>query len=209
MTDGLLVFEGEQGQAALSASTSLFLQPEIVDLTFQSVPPGLELLLGSEALTTPFTRTVIVGSENSVEAPSPQTSGGVIYAFGSWSDGGAQSHFVVAPPTPATLVASFAPAAVCQDGLDNDGDGAVDYPADLGCGSPFWPTESPACQDGVDNDGDGKIDWNGGPGGGTPDPQCTSPSRRRENPPGSCGLGFELVLVLPLLARWRRSRRRA
>ena len=211
MTDALLVFEAEQGPTALSGTTSLFLYPEIVDLTFHSVPSGLQLLVGSEALITPFTRTVIVGSQNSVEAPAPQTSGAAAYGFASWSDGGAQSHLVVAPAAPTTLLALFAPLPVCSDGLDNDGDGHVDYPADLGCRDVNWDIESPACEDHVDNDGDGKIDWNGGPGGGAPDPQCTAPWRRLEtgNKPPACGLGFELALGLPLLARWRRARRRS
>ena len=57
-------------------------------------------------------------------------------------------------------------AAQCQDGLDNNGDGKVDYPADPGCDSSSDNTETtvcpgamcPACSDGVDNDGDGDTD---------------------------------------------------
>jgi probable HAF family extracellular repeat protein len=57
-----------------------------------------------------------------------------------------------------------------------------------------------ACDDGLDNDGDGQVDM--------ADPQCVSPSHASERPPG-CGLGFELALVLPLLAvRQARQRRR-
>jgi glucose/arabinose dehydrogenase len=211
MSDALLTFEGEQGSTALSTTTSLFLQPEIVELTFHSLPTGRQLLVGSEALVTPFTRTVIVGSENSVEAPSPQTAGNAVFAFASWSDGGAQSHLVTAPATPSTLTATFTELPACSDGIDNDGDTKIDYPADLGCRDLNWDIESPGCQDNVDNDGDGKIDWNGGSGGGTPDPQCGQPWRRLETPsqPPGCGIGFELALVLPLLARWRRARRPA
>jgi hypothetical protein len=212
MSDALLSFEGEQGSTALSASTSVFLQPEIVELTFHSVPTGRQILVGSEALVTPFTRTVIVGSENSVEAPSPQTAGNDVFAFSSWSDSGARSHLVTAPAGPLTLTATFTELPACSDGIDNDADGAVDYPADLGCRDLNWDPESPGCQDNIDNDGDGKIDWNGGSGGGTPDPECTAPWRRLEKasqPPPGCGIGFELALVLPLLARWRRARRPA
>jgi Fibronectin type III domain len=43
-----------------------------------------------------------------VSAPSPQTLGGVSYSFRSWSDGGAQSHTVVAPATAATYTATYA-----------------------------------------------------------------------------------------------------
>jgi hypothetical protein len=58
----------------------------------------------------------------------------------------------------------------CDDGIDNDGDGLRDYPADPGCASPSAATESPECDDGIDNDGDGGIDTDGNP----PDPECDS-----------------------------------
>jgi hypothetical protein len=51
---------------------------------------------------------VIVGSKNSVSAPSPQTLGGTNYEFTSWSDGGARSHDIVAPDTANTYTATFA-----------------------------------------------------------------------------------------------------
>jgi len=61
----------------------------------------------------------------------------------------------------------------------------------------------PHCSDGVDNDGDGGIDWDGSP----PDPQCDGPEGRERR--RSCGLGFELAALLPVLARLRRRRRAA
>jgi uncharacterized repeat protein (TIGR01451 family) len=56
----------------------------------------LQLVIGSFSGATPFTRTVIEGSNNSISAPSPQTLGGTDYGWASWSDGGAQSHNVIA-----------------------------------------------------------------------------------------------------------------
>lgn len=59
----------------------------------------------------------------------------------------------------------------CFDGLDNDHDGAADYPADRGCNSPTDDDERnplALCQDGQDNDGDGRIDFPNDPG-------CDSP----------------------------------
>jgi len=47
----------------------------------------------------------------------------------------------------------------CDDEVDNDADGLIDYPADPGCASSFSTVENPACDDGVDNDGDGKKDY--------------------------------------------------
>jgi uncharacterized repeat protein (TIGR03806 family) len=46
----------------------------------------------------------------------------------------------------------------CNDGIDNDLDGSIDYPLDAGCASEDALREDPACQDQVDNDGDGRTD---------------------------------------------------
>src|SRR5204863_277900 len=70
-------------------------------------PTGLQLTVGSTSSATPFTRTVIVGSSNSLSAASPQTLNGTSYQFSSWSDGGAQTHNVTAPANPATYTATY------------------------------------------------------------------------------------------------------
>ncbi len=69
------------------------------------------------------------------------------------------------------LAAPAAWAANCDDGLDNDGDGLVDFPADPGCASASSSRENPPCSDNHDNDGDGLLDWDGA-GVGAPDPEC-------------------------------------
>jgi hypothetical protein len=66
-----------------------------------------------------------------VSAPAPQTQGGVDYGFDSWSDGGAQSHNVVAPATPSVLTAVFhptpPPSLTVSDVTVTEGDsGSVD-----------------------------------------------------------------------------------
>jgi len=56
---------------------------------------------------------------------------------------------------------------MCNDGVDDDGDGKLDYPTDPGCTSPDDNDETdtcpgagcPQCADGIDNDGDGQIDY--------------------------------------------------
>jgi hypothetical protein len=52
----------------------------------------------------------------------------------------------------------------CSDGIDNDGDRLVDYPADPGCTSTTDNDEYnapilPQCSDGIDNDGDRLVDY--------------------------------------------------
>lgn len=90
-----------------TASTTVRLDPRTVVLSFATAPAGLALAVNQSSSTTPFTRTVIVGSSNSVSAPSPQTLNGATYLFQSWSDGLGQSHQIIAPATNATYTAQF------------------------------------------------------------------------------------------------------
>lgn len=62
----------------------------------------------------------------------------------------------------ALLCASpaWAQAPVCNDGIDNDGDGLTDYPEDPNCPFPEYRHEDTNCNDGIDNDGEGQADLN-------------------------------------------------
>src|SRR5215213_9571577 len=91
----------------LTHTKSVRLDPKTVELSFRSEPAGLQVTVGSASATTPFSRTVIVGSKSTVSAPSPQTLAGATYNFASWSDGGAQSHDIVAPDASATYTAAY------------------------------------------------------------------------------------------------------
>jgi glucose/arabinose dehydrogenase/PKD repeat protein len=90
----------------LTNETSVQLDPQTVDLAFGSSPAGLTLEVGSTSQTAPFTRKAILGSKLSISALSPQASGGTAYEFVSWSDGGAQSHEIVAD-APGSYVATY------------------------------------------------------------------------------------------------------
>ncbi|MEZ4431020.1 MAG: hypothetical protein R3F65_01315 [bacterium] len=77
--------------------------------------------------------------------------------------------------------------AACADGLDNDGDGRVDYPNEPGCETPVDDDEQdpdvlPACADGADNDFDFAIDY-------PADPNCASAADTDENSPPQCSDG--------------------
>jgi hypothetical protein len=50
---------------------------------------------------------VIIGSRNTISAPTPQRIKGKTYSFASWSDGGAQTHDIIAPASAQTYNASF------------------------------------------------------------------------------------------------------
>ena len=92
--------------AGLKGTESVVLQPRTTTLTLQSQPSGLTLGLNGSTAPTPFSRTVIEGSRNTLSAPSPQTLRGK-WRWVSWSDGGAQTHDVIAPSAPATYTAVY------------------------------------------------------------------------------------------------------
>jgi hypothetical protein len=98
----------------LTDTKSVRLDPQAVELNLRSNPAGLKLMVGGTESTTPFSRTAIVGSKNSVSAPSPQTLAETTYKFASWSDGNLQSHDIVAPSAATTYTATYA-AAPPQD----------------------------------------------------------------------------------------------
>src|SRR6185295_15051310 len=91
----------------LSDTETLRLDPETVDLTFKSDPAGLDLTTGEKSGPAPFVETVIVGSKLSLTAPTPQSLGGTVYGFSSWSDGGAAGHQIIAPAAPTTYTATY------------------------------------------------------------------------------------------------------
>ncbi len=79
-------------------------------LTFKTNPGGLvlsDLVVNEAPRTTPFSVTVVVGSANSVSAPSPQPFNRSTYYFTSWSDGGPQSHTITAPAVNTTYTATY------------------------------------------------------------------------------------------------------
>ena len=95
----------------ISASASQVVLPAITTLTFTSSPSGLQLAVYGAVGTTPFSRTLIEGAQTTVSAASPQLWQGAPYTFAGWSDGGGQTHLITAPASPATLTATFTPAA--------------------------------------------------------------------------------------------------
>jgi hypothetical protein len=96
------------GSGGLTNTKTLRLDPRTVNLTFQTNPGGLRLTVNGANATALFTRTVIVGSTNTVSAITPQLKGKRSYSFVSWSDGGAQTHTIQeAPATDTTYTARF------------------------------------------------------------------------------------------------------
>jgi glucose/arabinose dehydrogenase len=94
----------------LTSTTSVRLDPKTVVLTFKTNPGGLvlsDLVVNEAPRSTPFSVTAVVGSANSVSAPSPQQFNKSTYFFNSWSDGGPQSHTITAPAVNTTYTAIY------------------------------------------------------------------------------------------------------
>jgi glucose/arabinose dehydrogenase/PKD repeat protein len=94
----------------LTSTTSVRLNPKTVVLTFRTNPNRLVLTnlgVNEQPVTTPYSATVVVGSNNSVSAPTSQTLNRFTYYFVSWSDGGPQSHTITAPAVNTTYTAVY------------------------------------------------------------------------------------------------------
>ena len=91
----------------LSNSASIRLLPRTTNLTFQTDPTGLNLTFNGTNAVAPFQRTVIVGSTNSVSAPSPQNLRGK-QVFRAWTDGEmSPTRTIMAPVAATTYTATF------------------------------------------------------------------------------------------------------
>jgi glucose/arabinose dehydrogenase len=81
--------------------------PRKVRLTFATSPPGLQLRLDGQPVTTPLAVDAVAGITRTLGAISPQAAGGTVYDFVSWSDGGAPQHNVSTPAVNTTYTATF------------------------------------------------------------------------------------------------------
>ena len=118
-----------------------------------------------EALNAGYAANLLLFSEQEILAHRGLAYGGsdtLVTQLGEYSD----------------YVRNYASAAACSDGIDNDGDGSVDFPDDPGCADAGDLSEHTlllVCDDGIDNDGDGDADYPGDPG-------CVHPADDLEGP---------------------------
>jgi hypothetical protein len=102
--------------------------------------------------------------------------------------GGFSNAWKAAGGTRSAFYVEWEPAGpICDDGVDEDGDGRADFPDDPGCTNATDPDEEDAslpCDNGLDDDFDGQVDFAGG------DPDCASPIDRSEAPP-ECDDGWD------------------
>jgi glucose/arabinose dehydrogenase len=91
----------------LTHTTERDIVPRIVRLTLATNPAGLEVKLDGQPFPSPLSFDSVVGVVRSIEATTPQASGGTTYELVSWSDGGAARHDVSTPGAATTYTATF------------------------------------------------------------------------------------------------------
>ena len=96
----------------LGGTVTQDLLPNQVDLTFDTVPAGLQILVNGTTLAAPQNVVSWEAWDLPVEAPDQDDADGNEWVFQSWSDGGAQSHTLATPASTATYSATFVPRPV-------------------------------------------------------------------------------------------------
>ena len=100
---GFRAAEGTTFKADIGSGTGLMQTITTAPIT------GLQLTVGGQPCTSPCTVLWTPGQTYNISLTSPQfQSADIQFVFSNWSDGGAQSHAVTAPSSPATYTASFA-----------------------------------------------------------------------------------------------------
>lgn len=93
----------------LSTTTFVDVYPQVVLLTLQTDPPGLQLSFDGSTITTPFEINSVVGMQRRAGA-STQNKDGVDYAFSAWLDGGEAERAIITPGQDTVYTAVFTPA---------------------------------------------------------------------------------------------------
>jgi glucose/arabinose dehydrogenase len=92
----------------LRSETSVEIFPNVVNMTVQTNPPGLQITVDGQPRTAPYRFDAVVGNIQALGALSPQTLSGTPYAFANWSQGGTQTQDVTIPASNTTYTANFA-----------------------------------------------------------------------------------------------------
>ncbi|NUM55446.1 MAG: PQQ-dependent sugar dehydrogenase [Candidatus Hydrogenedentes bacterium] len=158
----------EPGANGLSDTVTVDLLPEIVTLTMETQPTGLNVGIFATLAPSPFVKQAIVNGSTTITAATPQIVGDTKYRFASWSDGGSAAHNISIPATDTTYTATF--TANARPVLGAVGDQTVDEGSQLQFGVTaadpdltvpvLTATNLPAGASFVDNgDGTGTFTW--------------------------------------------------
>ena len=97
----------------LSASDTIEILPEKVDLTITNSMRGGTVIVSGETHAAPFVIDTAVGFEHDLEAPMVLCVGNIEYAFSHWSDGGDRVHTITVPVADATYTAHYTGGDQC------------------------------------------------------------------------------------------------
>ena len=99
----------------LQTSSAVVIHPDTVNLSFDTVPSGLTILIDNLPRTAPIANFNIVKNfQLPVSVTSPQSLSGNNYAFSSWSDGQAQTHTITVPNGGQSYTAQFSVIAAAS-----------------------------------------------------------------------------------------------
>src|SRR5262249_226450 len=93
--------------AGFTATTHRDIYPRTATLQLETKPPGLQVTLEGQPVTTPASILSVVGMIRTFGALSPQTPAGLPYTYISWSDGGAATHTITSPAGSTTYTATY------------------------------------------------------------------------------------------------------
>ncbi len=110
----------------LTDSTYVEILPDLVTVTMDTSPTGLNVVLGGSTVATPFVFQEAKGFIVGLDAPSPQCASEVEQTWSAWSDAGAQAHDVTVPNTDVSYTATFLGGGQCATPGDLDNDGLLD-----------------------------------------------------------------------------------
>jgi glucose/arabinose dehydrogenase/PKD repeat protein len=110
---------------------SVRLDPQVANLALTADPAGAAVILNDAAVTTPVTKQIVVGSQNTLTAATQQTFANTTYRFSSWSDGQPRARTLTMPAAGAAYHATFAPFAPGSRTLSfaAEADARVEQPA--------------------------------------------------------------------------------
>ncbi len=85
-------------------STTIYrdVYPETADITLQTSPPGLDLLLDGQTVETPYTFTSVVGITRTIEAPEEIEFNSETLYFNGWGSASADAEYVFNTPEETT-----------------------------------------------------------------------------------------------------------
>jgi hypothetical protein len=110
---------------------SVRLDPQVANMALTSDPTGAAVILNDAAVTTPITKQIVVGSQNTLTAATQQVFANTTYRFSSWSDGQPRARTLTMPASGAAYHATFAPFAPGSRTLSfaAEADARVEQPA--------------------------------------------------------------------------------